>query len=164
MAKNQFPERPRSPTLQYRYHLQISCKNSVAVKILYNLRIMDVIFMLRRPKLVVGQSCCNVMVLGRMVCMSRSQTPLGNHFVTFLTILSLLLSRFFPIPMWGTSKQHMKLQQPRNYDFRVSQFDPPSSRSGNDREMDDFSSWPSLRGEYYTHNDRQTTTIAGQQR
>ena len=36
---------------------------------------------------------------------------------------------------WGTSKQHMKLQQPRNYDFRVSQFDVPRSRSGNDREM-----------------------------
>ena len=35
---------------------------------------------------------------------------------------------------WGTSKQHMKLQQPRNYDFRVSQFDPPRSQSGNDRE------------------------------
>ena len=28
----------------------------------------------------------------------------------------------------------MKLQQPRNYDFRVSQFDPPRSQSGNDRE------------------------------
>ena len=37
-------------------------------------------------------------------------------------------------PLWGTSKQHMKLQQPRNYDFRVSQFDPPRSQSGNDRE------------------------------
>ena len=36
--------------------------------------------------------------------------------------------------IWGTSKQHMKLQQPRNYDFRVSQFDPPRSQSGNDRE------------------------------
>ena len=35
---------------------------------------------------------------------------------------------------WGSSKQHMKLQQPRNYDFRVSQFDPPRSQSGNDRE------------------------------
>ena len=35
---------------------------------------------------------------------------------------------------WGTSKQHMKLQQPRNYDFRVSQFDPPKSQSSNDRE------------------------------
>ena len=33
-----------------------------------------------------------------------------------------------------TSKQHMKLQQPRNYDFRVSQFDPPRSQSGNDHE------------------------------
>ena len=38
------------------------------------------------------------------------------------------------VTYWGTSKQHMKLQQPRNYDFRVSQFDPPRSRSGNDRE------------------------------
>ena len=38
------------------------------------------------------------------------------------------------LPDWGTSKQHMKLQQPRNYDFRVSQFDPPRSQSGNDRE------------------------------
>ena len=28
----------------------------------------------------------------------------------------------------------MKLQQPRNYGFRVSQFDPPRSQSGNDRE------------------------------
>ena len=28
----------------------------------------------------------------------------------------------------------MNLQQPRNYDFRVSQFDPPRSQSGNDRE------------------------------
>ena len=28
----------------------------------------------------------------------------------------------------------MKLQQPRNYDFRVSRFDPPRSQSGNDRE------------------------------
>ena len=37
--------------------------------------------------------------------------------------------------VWGTSKQHMKLQQPRNYDFRVSQFDPPRSQSSNDREM-----------------------------
>ena len=36
---------------------------------------------------------------------------------------------------WGTSKQHMKLQQPRNYYFQVSQFDPPRSQSGNDREM-----------------------------
>ena len=36
--------------------------------------------------------------------------------------------------IWGTSKQHLKLQQPRNYDFRVSQFDPPRSQSGNDRE------------------------------
>ena len=37
-------------------------------------------------------------------------------------------------PRRGTSKQHMKLQQPQNYDFRVSQFDPPRSRSGHDRE------------------------------
>ena len=37
--------------------------------------------------------------------------------------------------LWDTSKQHMKLQQPRNYDFRVSQFALPRSRSGNDREM-----------------------------
>ena len=36
--------------------------------------------------------------------------------------------------LWGTSKQHMKLQQPRNYDFWVSQFGPPRSQSGNDRE------------------------------
>ena len=36
---------------------------------------------------------------------------------------------------WGTSKQHMKLQQPRNYDFRVSQLNPPRCQSGNDREM-----------------------------
>ena len=28
----------------------------------------------------------------------------------------------------------MKLQRPRNYDFRVSEFDPPRSQSGNDRE------------------------------
>ena len=28
----------------------------------------------------------------------------------------------------------MKLQQPRNYDFRASQLDPPRSQSGNDRE------------------------------
>ena len=36
---------------------------------------------------------------------------------------------------WGTSKQHMKLQQPRNHDFRVSQFNLPRPQSGNDREM-----------------------------
>ena len=36
---------------------------------------------------------------------------------------------------WGTSKQHMKLQQPRNYDFRVSQFNPARFQGGNDREM-----------------------------
>ena len=36
--------------------------------------------------------------------------------------------------VWGTSKQHMKLQQPRNYDFWASQFDPPRCQSGNDRE------------------------------
>ena len=45
----------------------------------------------------------------------------------------MLLSDFLK-NLWGTSKQHMKLQQPRNYDFRVSQFDPPRSQSGNDRE------------------------------
>ena len=39
-----------------------------------------------------------------------------------------------PALKWGTSKQHMKVQQPRNYDFRVSQFDPPRPQSGNDRE------------------------------
>ena len=39
-----------------------------------------------------------------------------------------LFSEAFP-GSWGTSKQHMKLQQPRNYDFRVSQFDPPRSQS-----------------------------------
>ena len=36
---------------------------------------------------------------------------------------------------WGTSKQHVKLQQPRNYDCRVSQFNLPTPQSGNDREM-----------------------------
>ena len=36
---------------------------------------------------------------------------------------------------WGASKQHLKLQQPRNYDFRVSLFNLPRSRIGNDREM-----------------------------
>ena len=29
----------------------------------------------------------------------------------------------------------MKLQQPRNHDFRVSQFNPPRPRSGNNQEM-----------------------------
>ena len=46
-----------------------------------------------------------------------------------------LLSFFLIFLSWGTSKQHMKLQQARNYDFRVSQFNPPRSQSGNDREM-----------------------------
>ena len=56
----------------------------------------------------------------------------------------------------GTSKQHMKIRQPRNYDFRVSQFNIPRSQSGNDHEMtDDFSTWPSLRLANCTHNDRQ---------
>ena len=36
---------------------------------------------------------------------------------------------------WGTSKQHMKWQQPWNYDCWVSQFRLPRSQSGNDREM-----------------------------
>ena len=35
----------------------------------------------------------------------------------------------------GTSKQLVKLQQPKNDNFRVSQFDPPRSRSRNDRVM-----------------------------
>ena len=47
-------------------------------------------------------------------------------------ILSPLSSRI--TTKWGTSKQHTKLQQPRNYDFRVSQFDPLRSQSSNDRE------------------------------
>ena len=67
---------------------------------------------------------------------------------------------------WGTSKQHMKLQQPRNHDFRVSQFDPPRSQSSNDRETTTSPPghlWEVLRGKCCTHNDRQTTTIASQQ-
>ena len=37
--------------------------------------------------------------------------------------------------LWGTSKQPMKLQQPRNYDFEVSQLNLLRSPSGNDRDM-----------------------------
>ena len=37
--------------------------------------------------------------------------------------------------MWGTSKQHIELQ---NYKFRVSQFNLWRSQSGNDREMTTF--------------------------
>ena len=40
-----------------------------------------------------------------------------------------------PTAYWGTSKQHMTLQQPRNYDFQVSPLNLPRSQSGNDREM-----------------------------
>ena len=57
-----------------------------------------------------------------------------------------------PVYMWGTSKQHMELQQPRNYDFRVSQFDPLGSQSGNDREM--TTSPPSLRSKLCTHGEK----------
>ena len=59
---------------------------------------------------------------------------------------------------WGTSKQHMKLQQPRNYDFRASQFDPPRSQSGNDRETT-----TSPPGHHWEANVALTTTAKLQQ-
>ena len=36
---------------------------------------------------------------------------------------------------WGNPKQHMKLQQPRNYDFWMLQFNLLGSQGGNSREM-----------------------------
>ena len=36
---------------------------------------------------------------------------------------------------WGNPKQHMKLQQPRNYDFWMFQFNLLGSQGGNSREM-----------------------------
>ena len=38
-------------------------------------------------------------------------------------------------PYWGNPKQHMKLQQPRNYDFWMFQFNLLGSQGGNSREM-----------------------------
>ena len=60
----------------------------------------------------------------------------------------------------------MKLQQPLNRDFRVSQCDPLRSQSSNDRETTTSPPghhWEVLRGKCCTHNDRQTTTTASQQ-
>ena len=36
---------------------------------------------------------------------------------------------------WGNPKKHMQLQQPRNYDFGMFQFDLLGSQGGNSREM-----------------------------
>ena len=52
----------------------------------------------------------------------------------------------------------MKLQQPRNYDFRVSQFDPPRSQSGNDHETT-----TSPPGHHWEANVALTTTAKLQQ-
>ena len=60
---------------------------------------------------------------------------------------------------WGTSKQHMKLQQPRNYDFRVRPTEVPKW------QRPWFSTWPSLRGKSSLKttlrvNSREMTTFA----
>ena len=52
----------------------------------------------------------------------------------------------------------MKLQQPRNCDFRVSQFNPPRSRSGNNRETT-----TSPPGHHWEANITLTTTTKLQQ-
>ena len=46
---------------------------------------------------------------------------------------------------WGTFKQHMKLQQPRSYDFRVSQFNLPGPKVVATVKWR-LSTWPSSRG------------------
>ena len=40
-----------------------------------------------------------------------------------------------PLSHWGNPKQPMKLQQPRNYDFGMFQFNLLGSQGGNSREM-----------------------------
>ena len=50
------------------------------------------------------------------------------------------------------------IQQPRNYDFRASQFDPPRSQSGNDRETTTFPP-----GHHWEANVALTTTAKLQQ-
>ena len=62
-----------------------------------------------------------------------SKVPVGHH-PRPRAQPSARLSEEICLSEWGASKQRMKLQQPRNYDFRVSRFDPPRSQSGNDRE------------------------------
>ena len=42
---------------------------------------------------------------------------------------------YFDEKCWGTPKQPMKLQQPRNYDFGVFQFNLLGSQGGNSREV-----------------------------
>ena len=61
---------------------------------------------------------CRIL-FGRLggIALQTGYRPLAKRFPFF--------SGFQGTLIWGTSKQHMKLQQPRNYDFRVSQFDLP---------------------------------------
>ena len=65
---------------------------------------------------------------------------------------------------WGTSKQHMRLQQQQNCNFRVSPFKPPEVPKSSRPWHYDFSTWPSLTSNGCTHNNCQTTAIASQHR
>ena len=56
-----------------------------------------------------------------------------------------------------------KLQQPRKLRLSSVPVRPTEVPKWQRPWNNDFSTWPSLRGKYYTHNDRQTTTIASQQ-
>ena len=63
---------------------------------------------------------------------------------------------------WGVSRQHMKPQQPQNYDFRVSRFNLPSPKLVRPWNYD-FSTWPSSSDKHCAHSGRQTTTVVSQQ-
>ena len=78
---------------------------------------------------------------------SFRETHLWEHFgrtdktalITCLKKLNVsgafLRRRICKVWKWGNPKQHMKLQQPRNYDFWMLQFNLLGSQGGNSREM-----------------------------
>ena len=52
-----------------------------------------------------------------------------------LVLVLLLIIIFLLLFIWGIPKQPMKLQQPRNYDFGMFQFNLLGSQGGNSHEM-----------------------------
>ena len=104
----------------------------------------------------------------KMLPKSRFSKPIFGHSAGSTKLDRPYCKRFWTHKkgskiLWGNPKQPVKLQQPRNYDFWMFQFNLLASQGSNSREMTTSPPGQSLRGNSCTHSSRQTTKSPSQQ-